>query len=138
MARVSTWAFSEPTTLPCASYRRAGAVPTGAAPAKRTTPGSPMALPSNVPNEQVDPASNCPLNVNVPLQPPASGPVAVNGTGPLEGVFVNPGPVNSNVPVGSAGVPPQVHVVAAPAVPAHHPATVRTAATAAIEAATAS
>src|SRR3954454_11642094 len=90
-------------------------MPAAPSPAKRTTPGRPMAVPWNVPNVQVEPASNWPLNVNVPLHPPASGPVAVNGSGPVEGVFVSGWPVSANVPVGSAGVPPQVHVVAAPA-----------------------
>lgn len=38
--------------------------------------------------------------------------MALNASGPVEGVFVIPG-LRVNVPVGSAGVPPQVQVVAA-------------------------
>src|SRR3954454_10037446 len=100
-------------------------MPAAPSPAKRTTPGRPMAVPWNVPNVQVEPASNWPLNVNVPLHPAASGPVAVNGSGPVEGVFVSGWLVSATVHVGSACVPPELHVVAAPAVPAHHPATAK-------------
>src|SRR4051794_35169221 len=55
----------------------------------------------------------------VPWQrpPPANGPVALNASGPADGMFVTPG-VMENVPVGAAGVPAQVHTVVAPALAA--------------------
>jgi hypothetical protein len=44
--------------------------------------------------------------------PPASSPVARKASGPVEGEFVIPG-LSVNHPVGAAGVPAQVQVVAA-------------------------
>src|SRR3954453_1867133 len=52
----------------------------------------------------------------VPWQPapPARTPVALNFSGPLDGVFVTPG-VTQKTPVGATCVPAHVHVVAASA-----------------------
>src|SRR5438105_14882105 len=88
-------------------------MPPGAIPAARETPGSPVTAASKVPNVHVDRAFSWPLYVSVPLQPPASGPVALNGRACGAGVFVSPCPVNSNHPVGLAGVPPHVQTVSA-------------------------
>src|SRR4051812_25537952 len=83
-------------------------------PAKRATPGSPRARPWNVTNPHVEPASISPMKVKLPLQPapPASGPVAMNDIATGDGVFVMPG-CCLVVPLGAAGVPPQVQVVVA-------------------------
>src|SRR5438874_5144531 len=40
-------------------------------------------------------------------------PISMNGSGSVDGVFVTPWPVYQTFPVGLAGVPPQVQVVAA-------------------------
>src|SRR3954471_17493641 len=79
----------------------------------------PLTLPSKSDHGQVAPASSWPTNVIVPRQrpPPATWPVALNSSGPAEGMLVTPG-VIENVPVGSAGVPAQVQTVLAPAVEA--------------------
>src|SRR5438105_14338035 len=45
----------------------------------------------------------------------------MNGSGSVDGVFVIPWPVYQTFPVGLAGVPPQVQVLAACADPAPHP-----------------
>src|SRR5438128_7448954 len=81
-------------------------------PSTRVTGGSPVALAWNaVPSAQVAPGSKEPVNVSFPVQPePPSGPVAVNWIGPVEGVFVMPG-LKVMMPVGAAGVPPQVQNV---------------------------
>src|SRR4051795_12304010 len=52
----------------------------------------------------------------VPWQPapPARTPVALNFSGPLDGVFVTPG-VTQKTPVGATCVPAHVHVIAASA-----------------------
>src|SRR5438270_6719241 len=81
-------------------------------PSTRVTGGSPVALAWNAaPTAQVPPGSKEPVNVSFPVQPePPSGPVALNWIGPVEGVFVMPG-LKVMMPVGAAGVPPQVQNV---------------------------
>src|SRR5438309_1726736 len=112
-------AFSTPTTLPARPYSKVGT--TGPelnppkAPANRTTPGRPLAWPWPDESWQLDPGLNTPPKVNCcPLHgpPPLTVPVALKASGPLEGMLVMPGE-RVKVPVGAAGVPPQVHVVLA-------------------------
>src|SRR2546423_12323879 len=86
-------------------------------PAKRATPGRPLAVPWKVTNPHVDPAFITPLNVKRPWQSPPSTPVARKDNGTGDGVFVSPGSFVVT-PVGEAGVPPPGHVVAACAQPA--------------------
>src|SRR5438309_6290519 len=112
-------AFSPPTTLPARSYSETGT--TGPepnppnAPAHRTTPGRPSARPWADRSWQLEPGLNTPSRVNrCPRHgpPPLTVPVARKASGPLEGVLVRPGEI-VKVPVGAAGVPPQVQNVAA-------------------------
>src|SRR5256714_1316660 len=81
-------------------------------PSTRVTGGSPVALAWNPePTGEGAPGSKEPVNGSFPVQPePPSGPVAVNWIGPVEGVFVMPG-FKVMMPVGAAGVPPQVQNV---------------------------
>lgn len=73
--------------------------------------------------------------MSVPLQSPASGPVAMNGSGSVDGVFVIPWPVYETLPVGLSGVPPQVQVdVVACADVAPHPPSINDAAAIAVTA----
>src|SRR2546422_2822441 len=62
---------------------------------------------------QVPPGSMTPVKVSFPVQPPASGPVAVKLIDVGEGVFVYPG-LKVIDPVGAAGVPPHVQIVGVP------------------------
>src|SRR6266487_3224425 len=95
-----------------------GAVP---GPQNRCTPRTPLTMPSKMSTAQVEPASTSPSNVTVLWQLlPSAGPVALSLSGPGAGVDLIPGEI-VNVPVGSAGVPPQIQLVAACAGAAPHP-----------------
>jgi hypothetical protein len=53
-----------------------------------------------------------PVKVTLPEQSPPVTPVAMKSSGLVDGTLVTPG-LTVNVPVGAAGVPAQVHVLAA-------------------------
>src|SRR5947209_18763138 len=64
---------------------------------------------------QLEPASACPSKITVCPRhgpPPSTTPTALNLSANGAGIWVSPGS-KAMVPVGFAGVPPQVHLVAA-------------------------
>src|SRR5436190_10469330 len=75
-----------------------------------------MTRPSKpTPPVQLEPASACPSKITVcPWHgpPPSTTPTALNSSANGAGIWVSPGS-NAMVPVGFAGVPPQVHLVSA-------------------------
>src|SRR3954451_1060591 len=75
-----------------------------------------MTRPSKpTPPVQLEPASACPSKITVcPWHgpPPSTTPTALNLSANGAGIWVSPGS-KAMVPVGFAGVPPQVHLVAA-------------------------
>src|SRR5438046_881645 len=75
-----------------------------------------MTRPSKpTPPLQLEPASACPSKITVcPWHgpPPSTTPTALNLSANGAGIWVSPG-LKAMVPVGFAGVPPQVHLVVA-------------------------